>query len=249
MRKLIPFFCAMALVGCATGGAQKNASEEHSPRNRAQLHTDLAAAYYGQGQMAIALDEYNKATTIDPRYAPAYTGLGLLYASLKQDDKAENAFKRALQIEPDNSEAHNNYGTFLCVRNRIDESLGEFAKAVSNPLYATPAAAYLNSGICSLKKKDAASAENYFLKALQADPNSRAAAFQLGKLYFNRGDQTKAHDYIQQSMQGVNPTPEMLWLGIRNARLVGDKDAEASYSLLLKKKYPNSEETKALQAE
>jgi type IV pilus assembly protein PilF len=38
----------------------------------------------------------------------------------------------------------------------------------------------------------------------------------------------------------------MLWLGIRIERLLGDKDAEASYAMLLRRKYPNSEQTKAL---
>jgi type IV pilus assembly protein PilF len=50
-------------------------------------------------------------------------------------------------------------------------------------------------------------------------------------------------------MHNIEPTPEMLWLGVRNARKLGDRDAEASYSLLLRKKYPNSDETKALLAE
>jgi type IV pilus assembly protein PilF len=43
-----------------------------------------------------------------------------------------------------------------------------------------------------------------------------------------------------------DPTPETLWLGIRIESILGDKDAEASYALLLRQKYPNSDQTKAL---
>lgn len=247
MKYLSVVLIALALAGCATQGGKT--SENAQGRHRAQLHTELAAAYYSQGQMAVALEEFTKATQLDDSYAPAYTGLGLVHAALKQDAKAEANFKRALQIEPENSEAHNNYGTFLCVRNRVDEAISEFKTAVANPLYATPESAYLNAGICSLKKKDSKNAETYFLYALRADPNMRAASYQLASLYFAKGENLKTRMFLQQAMQNIEPTPEMLWLGVRNERILGGKDAEASYRLLLKKKYPNSDETKAMLAE
>jgi type IV pilus assembly protein PilF len=247
MKNLLVLSIAFLVIGCTTQGV-RNDSDAQS-RNRAQLHTELAAAYYGQGQMAIALEEFTKATQLDPSYAPAYTGLGLVHASLKQDAKAEANFKRALQLDPENSDSHNNYGTFLCVRNRVDEAIREFMTAISNPLYATPESAYLNAGICALKQKDVKNAETYFLKALQIAPNTRAASYQLANLYFNKGEHQQARTYLQQAMQNIDPTPEMLWLGVRNERILGGKDAEASYRLLLRKKYPNSDETKAMLAE
>lgn len=247
MKKALVLLMLLALAGCA---AQKpKIGQESQERRRAELHAELAGAYYAQGQMAIALEEFGKAVELDPSYAPAYTGLGLVHASLKQDAKAETHFKRALQLDPENSETHNNYGTFLCVRNRVDEAIREFMTAVSNPLYATPASAYLNAGICALKKQDAKNAETYFLKALRADPGARAASYQLAQLSFNKGEHAQARTYLNQAMQNIDPTPEMLWLGVRNARKLDDRDAEASYSLLLRKKYPNSAETKALLAE
>lgn len=247
MKKTILLLMLLVLAGCA---AQKpRTGQESQDRRRAELHTELAAAYYSQGQMAIALEEFTKATELDASYAPAYTGLGLVHASLKQDGKAEANFKRALQLDPENSEAHNNYGTFLCVRNRVDEAISEFMTAVSNPLYATPASAYLNAGICALKKQDRQNAESYFLKALRADPGARAASYQLALLAFAKGEHVQTRTYLNQAMHNIDPAPEMLWLGVRNARKLGDKDAEASYSLLLRKKYPNSDQTKALLAE
>ena len=87
------------------------------------------------------------------------------------------------------------------------------------------------------------------LTALKIQPGLRSASYQLANLYFKQGDNKRSRIYLQQAMQNIEPTPEMLWLGIRNARVLGDRDAEASYSLLLKKKYPNSDETKAMLAE
>ncbi|HSI23660.1 MAG TPA: type IV pilus biogenesis/stability protein PilW [Methylophilaceae bacterium] len=247
MKKLLVIMMALVLVACGTTGGKTG--EDSNSRHRAKLHTELASAYYSQGQMAIALEEFTKAVGLDSSYAPAYTGLGLVHAALKQDAKAESNFKRALQLEPENSEAHNNYGTFLCVRNRVDEAISEFMTAVKNPLYASPESAYLNAGICALKKKDIRNAETYFQNALRAEPNMRAASYQLAQLYFSKGEHLQARAHLEQAMKNIDPTPEMLWLGVRNERILGGKDAEASYRLLLRKKYPNSDETKAMLAE
>ena len=128
MKKIFVILMTLVLAACSTQGVRTG--EDSNSRHRAKLHTELAAAYYSQGQMAIALEEFTKATGLDSSYAPAYTGLGLVHAALKQDAKAESNFKRALQLEPENSEAHNNYGTFLCVRNRVDEAIGEFNQVI-----------------------------------------------------------------------------------------------------------------------
>jgi len=42
------------------------------------------------------------------------------------------------------------------------------------------------------------------------------------------------------------PSPEVLWLGIKIERVLGDKDNEASYAIQLRKQYPNSAETQLL---
>ena len=105
--------------------------------------------------------------------------------------------------------------------------------------------AYLNAGICSLKKKDEKNAEVYLQKALQIQPLMHQAAYQLALIQFNRGEHEQARKSLVNALVS-NPTADMLWLGIRIERLLGDKDAEASYAMLLRRKYPNSEQTKAL---
>lgn len=249
-RMLLLLF--VLLAGCVAQPSQQSAYQSSNPekdtpnRNRARIHTELGSHYYAQGMLAVALDELSQASQIDPSYAPAHDGLGLVYSSLREDGLAEASFKRSLQLDPASSEAHNNYGTFLCSRNRVDASIPEFMAAVKNPLYSTPEMAYLNAGVCALRKQDDKNAEIYLLEALRAQPGLPQASYQLAGLYLERGDTEKANDYFKHALDNAEASPEVLWLGVRIARQLGDKNVEASYSMLLKNKFPTSEQARML---
>src|ERR1041384_5096774 len=165
-------FLALLLSGCATKQTVQTAPEPvalpppqpASPQVRAQLHTELGAGYYERGQMEVALDELNTAVKIDPNYAPAYNIFGLVYAVLGDDRKAEQNFARALQLAPNDSDIHHNWGWYLCQHGREKEALAEFEIAVRNPLYRTPEIALVNAGRCS-QPFDEAAAESYYRRA------------------------------------------------------------------------------------
>ncbi len=240
--KLISFaLLALLLASCASTESKEKQVEY--TKSRARAHTDLGAVYFQQKQYEIALEEFSLATKIDPNFALAYNGLGLVNAELGKDSDADSNFKKAVQIDPNNSESQNNYGTFLCSRSRFDESIPHFLAAVKNPLYATPAMAYTNAGVCSVRKKDMANAEVYFNKALQIDPLMNAAAYQLANIQFQRKQTTTAKKTLQNALL-TRPGPEILWLGIQIERELGDQDEEASYALQLRRLYPDSSQAK-----
>ncbi len=212
---------------------------------RARAHADLGAAYLQQGKYEIALSEFTEAIQIDPSYALAYSGLGLVYASLGEDAKADANYKKSIELQPRSSESHNNYGSFLCSRKRYDASIPHFLEAVKNPLYGTPHLAYANAGICSARKNDIINAEIYLNKALQIQPLTHSAATQLAEIQFKRGDAITAKQTLQNALV-ASPGAETLWLGIKIARALGDKDNVSSYALQLRQQYPNAEETRLL---
>jgi type IV pilus assembly protein PilF len=241
---------ALLITGCAAprqsgSSGNSNIYTETALAARARAHVELGAAYLQQGKYEIALSEFNEATQIDPNYAPAYNGLGLVYAALGEDAKADDGYKKAIQLQPRSSESHNNYGSFLCSRKRYDESIKHFLEAVKNPLYSTPNLAYANAGICSVRKNDIKSAEIYLTKALELQPLTHSAATQLAEIQFNRGDAPAAKQTLQNALV-ASPSAETLWLGIKIERVLGDKDNVSSYALQLRRQYPNSEQTRLL---
>ncbi len=241
--KIIFLIFLLVLTGCVS--QQQTQKDQENIRARARAHTDLGAAYYQQNKLDVALEEFSLAADIDPTFGFAFNGLGLVNAALKQDEVASQNFKKAIALEPTNSEAHNNYGNFLCARGRYNEAVDEYLLAVKNPLYSTPAAAYTNAGICSVRKKDTRNAEIYFGKALEIEPLSNLAAFQLASLQFQRNEAALAYKTIENLLVN-NPSADVLLLAVKLANKINLKDAEKKYRMQLKELYPNSIQAKSL---
>ena len=217
-----------------------------SALDRAKIHTELGVSYFDSGKLGVALEELNTAIAADKNYAPAYNALGLVYMELKEDDKAENNFRQAIRLDPSSSEAKNNYGMFLCQRDREKEGIRELLEALKNPLYPTPDVAYKNAGLCARKAGDIAAAERYFTQALKLNPKQPQAAYSLAEINYARDDYTAAKGYITRYLAATDaPGPEALWLAARIERKLGDRTALANYGMKLRRLYPSSPETKA----
>lgn len=218
-----------------------------SPAYRAQVHTELGAAYFARGQMGIALQELNEAISADSSYAPAYNVLGLVYMQLRENDQAHRNFERAVSLAPANSDVQNNFGWFLCQNGQPKEAIDHFMIALKNPLYATPEKPNLNAGICSLKLNQEAAAEGYFHQALRLQPRLAPALYYLAEIAYKRSDYEKGLTYIGRYMQLVTePSAENLWLAVRLAHKGGDRNGEAQYSFMLRNRYPDSKEVQML---
>jgi type IV pilus assembly protein PilF len=241
--KSLVFMLIYLLVGCQT---QPSTSVDHEAiRSRSRAHTDLGAAYFQQGKMDIALEEFTLAAEIDPSFGFAFNGLGLVNAALKQDDAAKRAFNKAISLEPENSEARNNYGNFLCSRGQYKESIQEYLIAVKNPVYATPAGAYTNAGICASRGNDKKNAEVYFTKALEIEPLNQVAAYELASLQFERKSAALAYKTLSNVLV-AKPNAQVLFLAMQIAKTMHFDSDENQLRERLLKEYPASNEAKSL---
>lgn len=246
---------AACIAGCATqepiSSDRLNAestSEVSNHQERARIHTQLAVSYMELGNMGVALEEVKAALAADPNYAPAFNVGGLVYARLNEDSLAEQSFRRALAINPNDSDAHHNYGAFLCSRNRMREAIEHFLTAVRNPLYASPDRSYVNAGVCARRAGDLKAATEHFQAALKARPGQAQALYQLADMAYARRDYATAKRYLNELAQVGVTTAEVLWLGARVERQLGNRNAEASYARQLTNRYPDSAEVRALRA-
>ena len=222
-------------------------SRPADPKQRAKIHTELAAAYYQAGSMAVALEETRIALEADPEYVQALSVRGLVHAKLKENGKAEDDFRRALKIAPKNPDINNNYGWFLCDIGQPRQSIQYFLNALKDPLYETPEVAYTNAGICAMKGGDLDGAQEYLLQALRlAKDAAPMTRHRLAELLYQRGNLDEAKVYLGEAIKAMEPpSPEALWLAVRLERRLGNKAAEGTYASQLRGRYPTSKEYQA----
>jgi type IV pilus assembly protein PilF len=253
VRRLAIAFGLLALAGCATQNEAPTVEtgtivgEMGDPRNRARVHTDLAAAYYERGSMAIALEELRAATASDSNYAPAHSMLGLVYMELKENQLAEQSFERGLRLSPNDPDINHNFGWFLCNTSREKESVKYFVQAIRNPLYATPWRSYSAAGVCSLKGGNPKDAEEFFLRALKLEPDDAPSLIKLGEIRYKQGQIQEARRLVSRYNKLITPNAESLWLALRIERMSGERVAEQAYANQLRRRFPTSDEYRALQ--
>jgi type IV pilus assembly protein PilF len=252
--KRLLFLLVLCVVGCAAPKPPSSlnppepAPKPASPQDRARIHTELASLYYSRGNFGVALQESMAALEADPKYGPAYNVLGLVQMELREDVAADQSLRQALAINPNDSEANNNYGWFLCNRGREKESIPYFLAAVKNPLYQTPDLAFTNAGVCERKLGNDQTSEDFLLKALRLQPGQPRALEALADIYYRRGDFAGTKQLVTRFLEVAQPTPEVLWLGVLSARRLGDRSAEANLGLQLRRRFPDSKEALALKS-
>ncbi len=233
------------IVGCVSTTGQK--AEEQKQKELVGTYVQLSAGYMQPGRLDLAKDYIEKALEIDADDSQANNVMAIVQWKLKDYDAADKYFRKAVRKDPDNAAAQNNYGVFLCERGKIDKAVYRFEKAIDNALYKTPAEANLNAGLCLMKKPALEQAEGYFKSALKFDPKLPGALYNMAVINFEAGRAFPARAFIERYFAATRKdTPESLMLAIKIERALGAKDAEASYALKLRSRYPDSPQAKNL---
>ena len=166
---------------------------------------------------------------------------------LRENDLARQNFQRALGYSPDDPDINHNYGWFLCQIGKEDEAAPYFQRALSNPLYPTPARSYAAAGTCALRVGKLAQADDNLQRALRIDPNQSTALLQSAHLRYRQGRFDEARRLVARYVQVAEATPESLWLALRIERRLGARTAELSYANQLRRRFPDSREFQSLQ--
>lgn len=239
--------CNLLLAaGCTTTASEPRPSPA-ALKKAAETNTQIGIRYLQKGDLPQAVRKLEKALTQDPSNADAHMTLGVVYERLDKTDRAREHYRRAATLQPKNPEALNNYGRFLCQQGDYDQAERYFKRSAESPTYETPQIPLANAGICAIQHGNAGHAEDFFLRALKYDPRFPTALFYMAQLRFNSRHFLSAQGYYQRYRAAVaEQSPSTLWLGIRLEHELGNKDAVASYKLLLKGKFPDSIQTRQL---
>lgn len=251
---LISSLTLLPLGGCANNGVQGNNSNGAEPRTgsaeadkNAQIRLELAEGYYQRGQTQVALSEVGKALEQAPDYVPAYTMQALIQMSLSQNAQAEQSFRKALSIAPNNADALHNYGWFLCSNQRYAESFTMFQRALSVPGYRDAERTDLAYGVCQYRDGDLAGAEKTLRAGFSLNPANPALSTNLALVLYRLNRFKDALFYISRVNSGQYASAQSLWVGILVARQSGDVLDSNRWTTQLEQRFPDSREAIAAQ--
>ena len=236
-----------------TGGASGASGEVRSARSspdagdverRAKVRLELAGLYLARGQANTALDEVNQALAAKPDMAEAHNMRGLIYGSLGEMKLADESFRRALQLNPRDSDAMHNYGWFLCQQGQFAEAEAQFERALMQPQYREVMRTLLAQGVCQARAGQWALAERTLSRSYELDPSNPVTAYNLSEVLLRRGEFERARFYVRR----INSRPELstaqsLWLAARIERRLGNLDGLQDYGRQLRDRFPQAPET------
>ena len=184
---------------------------------------NYAAAYAGLAEAYNRLSGYNvlssnegfpkarqaaqKALELDDQLAEAHATLGAVKHFYDWDFAgAEKEFKRAIEINPSNAEAHQMYSYYLSAMGRFDESLTEMRRAQElDPLSIEK---IIGVGEIFHFQRQHDQAIEQYQKALEMDPNSGFAHWALGNAYVSKEMYTEAIAEYQKSIPLSGDSPD-----------------------------------------
>jgi len=255
-RLLLPVLASVLLAACANTGTApaaereiKTDSDQTDADRRAGIRLELAQGYFSRGQFTTALDELKLALQAKPDMREAVNLRGLVYAAMGDNQLAEEAFRRALAVYPNDPDTLHNYGWFMCQQQRWPTADSLFDQALAQASYRAPARTLLAKGVCEARSGRMLVAEKTLSRAFELDPGNPAISVNLSEVLYRNNELERARFYAKR----VNDQPEQvnaqsLWLQLRVERRIGNTGNVDDLALQLRRKYPQSPETQALDA-
>ena len=99
--------------------------------NDERAHFNLGGYYFGQQDFTQAISHYKRATELAPDYSTAFNILGYAYRQNEAYSDAENAFKKYIELIPNDPNPYDSYAELLLKMGRFDEAIAQYNKALA----------------------------------------------------------------------------------------------------------------------
>jgi type IV pilus assembly protein PilF len=250
----------LALAGCSSSPppppppgapvvreATTTSSDPIDIDRRARARLDLANAYFERGQLDTALDEVKLALAARPDLGDALRLQALIYAAMGDARQAEESFRRALQVNPDDGATLNAYAWYLCQNNRLADAEAMFQQVLAQPNYRDVKRTQHARGVCLSRAGRWPEAEAALMRAYELDPGNPEIGFNLAEVLYQRQEYERARFYIGRVNDvDASANAQTLWLGVRIANRLGDIAGRDRLGQTLRTRFPQSREAQQL---
>jgi type IV pilus assembly protein PilF len=245
MRRLLIGFFLGSIAGCVTETSYVDANGKAmtvtaNPAAAAVTRLDLGLQYLQQGNAEQAKFNLDKALNLDGANPDVHLGFAHFYQVVGDDRAAEASYHKVLQLQPTNGDAMNNYGAFLCGRQRYAEADTWFKRALGQPNYNKMAATYENAAVCAQAGEHLDRAITYYRLGLGYTPKEPKFLFALTELGLAVADLTLAQTYLAQHAAVMGENAATLWLRLQVADALHQPADREQYGTDLVRYFPNS---------
>jgi Tfp pilus assembly protein PilF len=196
--------CLLALcAGCATS---TGISEEEKNVKRATSFLDLGADHLSNNRPGLALREFLRAESLDPRNPQIQNGLGEAYWARDRMADAEMHFRKALDLYAEHHDSRMNLTALLIRGGRYEEAIEQCEILVEDATYPTPWRALGNQGWAELQLGRIPQARASLNRALEFSPTFWPATLSLAILESQAGRALEAVGLYQEILS-LEPGP------------------------------------------
>lgn len=226
------------LAGCATTISDE--PEPWDPSRRAQAHVDLGMDYMRRGQFDVARKELDLAISIDSRSDSAYHGKGLLMAQTGHTEDAKRLLKKAVNINPENYGAANDYGIYLCENAEVSTGISVLKPLLDHPENELVTNTRLGLGICYFQRAELDLATDYLRLVLRDQPSLPQALLPMAEIAYRQANFLSARAFVERYVSNGAMSERILIVGANTELRLNDREKAAQYARELRRLYPQS---------
>lgn len=187
---------------------------------RPNQYAHLASKFQKKGNIDSAIWYYNQYLQFDSLEEEAHRGLGLCFLQKGQFQKSKHHLYRSIIIRPENYYAWNLLGVLYNNENNLDSAINAYENAVR--FKTNFSTAYAGLGEIYLQKNQLKNALAQFEKAVEFGGMNIRYANNLGRTYFQMGNDQKAGSYasfvLQNDLSNRRANYIMAQILLRNGR-------------------------------
>lgn len=188
-------------------------SREYSEADKKLLavqKVEKGNACYYKGDYQGAIEAFDEALLLDPKYSSAYNNRACAYSKLGRYDQAIEDCNEALAIDSKDAVAYYNRGNLYYDKGDNDRAIADHDTAISlNPKYFE---AYNNRGNAYAHKGNYTHAISDYSRALVLNPDFATAYCNRGSVYIDTGEYDRAIADLDQAL-ALSPTDADVYYG------------------------------------
>jgi tetratricopeptide (TPR) repeat protein len=165
--------------------------------NDERAHNLLANSLFDQQEYARAIPEYEAATRIAPDFSQPYNQMGYAHRFLGNFNEAQNAFRKYIDLIPDDPNPYDSFAELLMKMGRLDASIEQYQKALSlNPNFVASHIGIATDFNLKGEHQNARDQLQQLYDIARDDGERRTALFAMAVSYVDEGDMERAMEQL-----------------------------------------------------